>query len=309
MDEIERLLKLGRADLAAGYPQYARQYFEQVLALDATNREAIDALVRIDEILSRQATVPAKPIQHEPAKPSPEVSTTNKAVYGLAAIFVLAVVVTLVWMAYIMFIEPRRGVAVVPTAAAISIETPKPTPTLKPLPTPTGKPPVPTMRPTPTLKPTKTPIPPTPTSEPPTATPIPPTATPEVSVEEIAYVLEILEIADDYANCSYEIATLMTEVSENTWLLFNDEWKPEVAVCLAIWQICGERIRGLDAPPRLRGVHQDLIQAAEHIDRSTTLLAEGIDEIDANKLSKAEKEMLLATEYFNQVTAKINALQ
>ncbi|MGA9347980.1 MAG: hypothetical protein WBW48_04155 [Anaerolineae bacterium] len=172
-EEIERLLELGRMDLEAGYPEYARQYFEKVLALDATNQEAIDALARIDEILSRKATVPVKPIQHEPAKPSPKAVTKGKVVYGLAAVFVLAVVVILVWIAYIMFIEPRRQVAVAPTAAAISMETPKPTPTLKPLPTPTGKPPVPTMRPTPTPKPTKTPVPPTSTPVPPTETPIP----------------------------------------------------------------------------------------------------------------------------------------
>lgn len=135
MDEIERLLELGRMDLEASYPEYARGYFEKVLALDATNREAIDALARIDEILSRRMATPVKPIQHEPAKPSPKVATKRTGMYGLAAILVLAVVVTLVWIAYSMFIEPRREVAVVPTAAAITTEMPKPT--LKPLPTPT----------------------------------------------------------------------------------------------------------------------------------------------------------------------------
>ena len=66
MDEIERLPALGKKDLEAGYPQYARQYFEKVLALDATNREAIEGLVQVDELLSRRTLVPVKPIQAEP---------------------------------------------------------------------------------------------------------------------------------------------------------------------------------------------------------------------------------------------------
>ncbi len=72
MDEIERLLELGHKDLEAGYPEYAREYFEKVLALDATNREAIDALARLNEILSRREAVGVEVIQGEPVEPPPK---------------------------------------------------------------------------------------------------------------------------------------------------------------------------------------------------------------------------------------------
>ena len=68
MDEIERLLELGHKDLEAGYPEYARQYFEKVLALDSANREAIDALARIDEILSRRVAAAQKRAEEQPRK-------------------------------------------------------------------------------------------------------------------------------------------------------------------------------------------------------------------------------------------------
>ena len=68
MDEIERLLELGHKDLEAGYPEYARQYFEKVLALDSANREAIDALARIDEILSRKGAAAQKRAEEQPRK-------------------------------------------------------------------------------------------------------------------------------------------------------------------------------------------------------------------------------------------------
>jgi len=78
MDEIERLLELGRMDLEAGYPQYAREYFEKVLALDAANREAIDALARIDE-LRRKAVVPVEPIRGELVEPPHKVEQKRTA--------------------------------------------------------------------------------------------------------------------------------------------------------------------------------------------------------------------------------------
>jgi hypothetical protein len=134
--DIDKLITFGQMALEQGWYDQARDYFEQALALDATNREAMKGLARANEILSRKAGLAARPIQVEPAKPRPKVATKRTGMHGLAAILVL-VVVTLVWIAYSMFIEPRREAAVAPTAAAISIETPRPTPTLKPLPTPT----------------------------------------------------------------------------------------------------------------------------------------------------------------------------
>jgi ribosomal protein L40E len=69
MDEIEKLLEFGHMDLEAGYPQYAREYFEKVLALDAANPEALDGLARVDEILRRQVSFkPTKP-EEKPVQP------------------------------------------------------------------------------------------------------------------------------------------------------------------------------------------------------------------------------------------------
>jgi len=80
-EEIERLLELGRMDLEAGYAEYARQYFDHVLELDPSNREAMKGLARVNEILSRRETVPVEPPpgmavepkQDEPGEPPHEV--------------------------------------------------------------------------------------------------------------------------------------------------------------------------------------------------------------------------------------------
>lgn len=71
-NRIEELLELGRMDLEAGYPEYARQYFEQVLELDPSNRKAMKGLIRVSEILSRKEAAAVEPIHGEPVKPPPK---------------------------------------------------------------------------------------------------------------------------------------------------------------------------------------------------------------------------------------------
>ncbi len=68
MDEIERLLELGHMDLEAGYPEYARQYFEKVLALDASNQEAIEGLAQVDKALEHKAFFES--LETQAAKPA-----------------------------------------------------------------------------------------------------------------------------------------------------------------------------------------------------------------------------------------------
>jgi hypothetical protein len=314
---VDKLITFGQMALEQGWYDQARDYFEQALALDASNREALKGLVQVDEILSRKAAVPVRPIQAEPVKPPRKVATTNRTMSGLAAVLVLIIGVTLVWLAYIMFIKPRREVAVTPTATAISIETPKPTPTLKPLPTPTGKPPVPTLRPTPTPKPTKTPVPPTSTvmptatsapptatSGPPTVTSAPPTATPGYSTEEITYVSEMQEILADYPVYLAKLSELSGAVGQDPSLFTNDLWKDEMALLLADFLLQDENLRALTPPPRFQGSHQDYVQMSTHFDRMCELIAQSIDELNPDKMEQATAERYTAESYFQQGMAK-----
>jgi hypothetical protein len=297
--DADKLITFGQMALEQGWYDQARDYFEQALAVDADNREAMKGLARVNEILSCREAAAVEPIQHEPVKPRPKVATTNKVAYGLAAVLVLAVVVTLVWIAYTIFIEPRREAAVAPTTATTSTETPKPTPTLKPLPTPTGKLPVPTMRPTPTPKPTKTPVPPTPTPAPPTATP-----TPGLSAEEQAYVSEMGNILYDFNLYQLKLLELIDEVSRHGWLLTDIEWKGEMIGVLASFSVRGEKLRALEPPPRYQGSHQAYVQMSQHYDRMCELMVRGLDQMSSEKISQAISEMEVAMDYFSQGLAK-----
>jgi hypothetical protein len=58
--------------LEQGWYDQAREYFEQALALDASNQEAMKGLARANEILSRKKAISVEPIQKEIGKPPPK---------------------------------------------------------------------------------------------------------------------------------------------------------------------------------------------------------------------------------------------
>jgi hypothetical protein len=61
---VDKLLAFGKMALEQGWYDQAREYFEQALALDAANREAMKGLARVDEILlSRKAATAVEPMQ------------------------------------------------------------------------------------------------------------------------------------------------------------------------------------------------------------------------------------------------------
>lgn len=78
MEDIEKLLAYGRMDLEAGYPQYAREYFETVLALDASNEQAREALAEVEAILARQVSL--EPIQAEVESANEEMQISHEEV-------------------------------------------------------------------------------------------------------------------------------------------------------------------------------------------------------------------------------------
>jgi tetratricopeptide (TPR) repeat protein len=68
-DHIEQLLAFGHMGLETGYYEQARDYFEQVLELDPSNREAMKGLARANEILSRRKAAAAEPTWGELVEP------------------------------------------------------------------------------------------------------------------------------------------------------------------------------------------------------------------------------------------------
>jgi Tfp pilus assembly protein PilF len=67
--DVDKLITYGQMALEQGWYDKAREYFQQALAFDASNREAMKGLAQIDEILREAAAV--EPLEAEiQAEPS-----------------------------------------------------------------------------------------------------------------------------------------------------------------------------------------------------------------------------------------------
>ena len=77
----DKLITFGKMALEQGWYEQAREYFEQALALDASNQEAREALAKVETILARQASLePLKP-EVEPASEEMQISHEEEKVH------------------------------------------------------------------------------------------------------------------------------------------------------------------------------------------------------------------------------------
>ena len=65
---VDKLITFGKMALEQGWCDQAREYFEQALDLDASNREAMKGLARVNEILSREEAAATEPTPVEPPR-------------------------------------------------------------------------------------------------------------------------------------------------------------------------------------------------------------------------------------------------
>ena len=64
-EQADKLITFGNMALEQGWYNQAREHFEQALALDASKREAMKGLARVNEILSRRAATAVEPTEAE----------------------------------------------------------------------------------------------------------------------------------------------------------------------------------------------------------------------------------------------------
>ena len=67
--DLDKLITFGQMALEQGWYDQAREYFEQALALDSSNREAMKGLARANEILSRRMATAVEPARVESVEP------------------------------------------------------------------------------------------------------------------------------------------------------------------------------------------------------------------------------------------------
>jgi hypothetical protein len=113
------------------------------------------------------------------------------------------------------------------------------------------------------------------------------------------------DIAETYESALLGLATQSTEAGTDPLLIFNDDWLIKTGVYLAGLTLAGESLRELDPPERFHEVHEDMLEAAGYFDLVVKYYAEGVDEVDPDKLNLASTNMLLGAESVSTATDKL----
>ncbi len=149
--------------------------------------------------------------------------------------------------------------------------------------------------------------PPTPTNTPvPTRTPQP-SATPDPLGD---YRVEVLtQVFPPWLEGIEQISELSGEASVSPLLIVDDEWRLDMTVALATITIANEALREIDPTEAAQEIHTVLLEAATELDLMVALMAQGIDEINTDKISAASEAMTRASEHIDRATELIRAMQ
>jgi hypothetical protein len=112
-EQVDKLITFGKMALEQGWYDQAREYFEQALALDASNREAMKGLARVNEILSRSRPSVVQKTQARRVVPAESVKSIRVRETPMRLGFWLRVICTLglyllVWQSRYIEVTGRR---------------------------------------------------------------------------------------------------------------------------------------------------------------------------------------------------------
>lgn len=129
------------------------------------------------------------------------------------------------------------------------------------------------------------------------------TVAPARSTSVAEYKAKINEISLAYGDAFSGIGELFTLAGQDPSVIFTNEWILSGAAQIAIIRSQGTALRALDPPSQYAEVHRVLLVAATHFDTATVLITEGVDNLDAQKLSEANRQMLLGVSYIQDATS------
>jgi hypothetical protein len=148
--DLDKLITFGQMALEQGWYEQAREYFEQALVLDASNREAMKGLARVNEILDRRQVATVEP-NGKPVEIQRRAAQKRKRPWWFWALVVViglfgCSIVTC--LGILIFVVPSPKATPTATPAKPSLTSPVVTPTVTPV-TPSLTSPVTTATPTP----------------------------------------------------------------------------------------------------------------------------------------------------------------
>jgi len=138
-----------------------------------------------------------------------------------------------------------------------------------------------------------------------TASPVP-TYTPQPTIIPVStYRAEMLTLLLQYVEAQEATAALNHQGSADPTLLFDDQWKVDIALSLGQSLIIGSEIRALKPPQEFEETHGYLVKATEHYDAFVYLYSTGIDTLDASLIAQSAEELGLAADWMDRATEAV----
>lgn len=127
-----------------------------------------------------------------------------------------------------------------------------------------------------------------------------------LSADEIEYAQSVAGITSEIADGLTELGRLLTEDPKGVFT--DDDVKAEVYAQIAVIKSGYPAVKDLEPPARFEASHEDLLAAMKLFDESMDELFEGIEEVDAKKVTRASELMLQGSEKMQEATAELNAI-
>ena len=124
----------------------------------------------------------------------------------------------------------------------------------------------------------------------------------EITPEEQAYAELITDHSSEVAEALLQLTSLMSDPQ-----IGNDEWTIDMAVQLVTIQLLYAEVLEIDPPSSMSDIHYKYVQAMWHFDNATNLIAQGIDQLDADLLDQANLEIVSAIELLEEATGLVEA--
>ena len=115
-----------------------------------------------------------------------------------------------------------------------------------------------------------------------------PAATPTCpTLAQATYFLALAEIQSGVDTAFADLGETFALAGNEPLLIFDDDWRLNVAITLTTMNIAAEQIRTLNPPPGLDDLHALQLQIADQLQIVTSSSVQGIDEVDAALLDEA----------------------
>ena len=124
-----------------------------------------------------------------------------------------------------------------------------------------------------------------------------PTELPSLTASEQSYATILVDHSSRVGEAMDNLSDLMGNAQ-----IGDDEWTLDVATQLTIIRQGYDEALEIEPPSSMADIHYNYMQAMWHYDRSTDLIAEGIDTLNADLIDQATSEIEVGNEYINEAT-------